>query len=917
MHRKNRKLIDLRFFIVFFLLPISVFAQQRITGSVQDAESLERLPYVSVINLTTNTWVLTDEEGDFSIGVGELKRVELQFQLLGKKTITRWFDTKNSLNDITISLADENLRLEEVVVKATKGHTFSEVLFEEEAINQVQAFSLNEVLEQLPGQQISNFSLNEFKPIAFRTVRPNTVSDDGFGNKSFGTAVVVDDIPLSNNENMQSYTANMASPFAANYLGFGDNRAGTGFNGTFSNANFGVDLRQIATQNIEKIEVVQGIPSVKYGDLTSGLIKIDQKAGRSPYLAYASLREGTTEYGVNKGLKLPSGLGFLNVSTSFLDAQANPREAYTNYRRVNSQLMWSWANKEKNIKNSLSLQYGFHLDDVNYDKEERSEKKVKNEQKDWRLTNRFSYHFKPKAFLDYFDFNVNFNFSSQYSFESKAVNNGGKLVGFGTREGVYEGVYTAPRYTSIKEVEGKPLSLYAAGLVYKSISNLNSTHNLSAGFNYRLSDNLGAGRLGSPETSISQFTNQTGSGSSAFRPYNYANQVQAESQISLFLEDDFTRFYKDKTLRITAGLRADLQNEYLSLSPRVNSALIFNKIKLRAGLGLTAKAPSLNQIYTGYRYYDVVLADFRYPGVYNIGAIQTFVERENNPDVKPSRSLRTELGADYKFGFATLNITAFYNKLFQGISSQSYPVRRDLAEVAIDDSDLQNPELQITGYRPYYYTESQIANVFESEDYGVETFLNFPSLVFKQLSFGLQASYVRTQDFPGNDRFVKSSDASTPIQFGLYKRGIINREKLNLGENLSYHIPQIGLLINVRSEHILIDNYQRGASLYPYAYIDSQLNKVSILPSEQSNTDLFGDIIKSDAGYVQPQTEVYHNYHLRISKDFLNGFRFSFYVNNFLDLKPTRLVMENGQMVKRSNPDVVQLSFGTKIEYQF
>ena len=38
-------------------------------------------------------------------------------------------------------------------------------------------------------------------------------------------------------------------------------------------------MRTISTDDIEKVEVVRGIPSVEYGDLTSGLIKIDRRKG--------------------------------------------------------------------------------------------------------------------------------------------------------------------------------------------------------------------------------------------------------------------------------------------------------------------------------------------------------------------------------------------------------------------------------------------------------------------------------------------------------------------------------------------------------------------------------------------------------------------------------------------------------------
>lgn len=906
----------MRIWLLILFFPLAINAQVQVKGKVLDAQTKQPLENVTIVEQNSKKWKITGQDGAFSFQFKTATPVSLKFRLLGKQEETLYLSSKELEETQKVYLKDKNLRLEEVIIQGKK-QDYSEISLGEEAINQVQAFSVNEVLQQLPGQDITNFTLNEFKPIAFRTVKPNFASDEGFGNKSFGTALVIDDIPVSNNANMQSFAPSFLSPFNSGALGFGDRNAGSSFNGKFNNVNFGADLRQLSTQNIEKIEVVQGIPSAKYGDLTSGLIKIDQKAGKSPFLVYASLREGTTEYGINKGFRLSEKAGFLNVSASLLNSQANPRVSYTDYERINTQLIWSWANQPKSIRNSFTVKYGFNADNVQYDEENTDQKRVKNQQKDLSISNRFKYRFTKDAFLDHLEVNANLSISDQYSFESKLANNGGKVVGFGTEEGVYEGIYTAPTYVAKKEVEGKPINVYAAADVYKSLALQDWTHNFSAGISYRMSDNKGRGRIGSPESTAQVLNNQVGNGGLGFRPYNYADEVKAESQFSVYVEDEFYTYWEDSKINITAGLRSDVQNDYFTLSPRINAYYIYKKLKLRGGFGLTAKAPSLNQIYTGLRYYDVVLGDFRVPGEYNIGVVQTFVEKENNPNVKPSRSLRSEIGFDYKFSFATLNVTGFYNRLYDGITSSKYPIRRDLAEVEIDDTDLSNPEVVINGYRPYFYTESQVSNDFESEDFGVELFLNFPKFLFKDLSFGLQGSYTLTKNKNTADRFVKSSSGSKPERFGVYRYGGKDFASLKVGGNLDYHIPAIGLIIAIRSEHFILDKYSVNSSLYPYAYINEDLEKVLIAPENQSNTDLYGHIIKSSSRYENNNNKVFHNFHLRISKDFLNGFRFSFYANNFLDLKPTRIERQNGEDIRIINPDMVQLSFGTKIEYQF
>lgn len=44
-------------------------------------------------------------------------------------------------------------------------------------------------------------------------------------------------------------------------------------------ANAGVDMRTISTDDIQEVTIVRGIPSVQYGDLTSGLVKVKRTKG--------------------------------------------------------------------------------------------------------------------------------------------------------------------------------------------------------------------------------------------------------------------------------------------------------------------------------------------------------------------------------------------------------------------------------------------------------------------------------------------------------------------------------------------------------------------------------------------------------------------------------------------------------------
>ncbi len=138
--------------------------------------------------------------------------------------------------DFKISITPTSLALKEVVVtaqqKASGASTTS--IIGRQAIDHLQASSLGDIMQLLPGKQMGNLDLTQQSNLQLRTLVNNNTS-------AFGSSIVVDGMPLSNNATMTA--------------------------GGFSSAAFvGTDLRQISADNIDNVEVVRGIPSAEYGD---------------------------------------------------------------------------------------------------------------------------------------------------------------------------------------------------------------------------------------------------------------------------------------------------------------------------------------------------------------------------------------------------------------------------------------------------------------------------------------------------------------------------------------------------------------------------------------------------------------------------------------------------------------------------
>lgn len=897
------------------LLSSIAYSQGKISGVVIDYELQTPMANVVVTNLSTNEWIVTDELGSFELKDITNQPITVQFTILGKhdrKVVLKPQDVKNNLR---IDLYDSNLRLDEIVINIKKSENFSEINLGREQIDQVQAMSLNDVLEMLPGQSITNFTLNEFKPIVFRTAKPATISNNSFGNKSFGTQIVLDGIPMSNNENMQSYASNEGNTYSPNYIGFGD--GASSFNGSFTNANYGYDLRGIATDNIENIEIVQGVPSVKYGDLTSGLVKIEQRAGKSPFKISSSLREGTMQHTLTKGFQLGKRAGNLNTTIDYLKSNSDVRNSYSSYERIDAQLLWSWNNKKGTVRNSFTVDYGKNYDNANYEEQNTDLKVTKNKRTDFGISNRFKWN-ADKKWFDQLTFNTNYKYTNQNTYDSKVVNVGGEVIATSVEEGIYLGSYTSPSYKYVKEVEGKPISFYAATEFTKNLTTGLFSHRINYGLNFRMSDNNGRGRLGSPETQVNFYGLSSGEGGAGFRPYNYLLHVKAETITSAYIEDELIRNYENSKLNISGGLRYDnFYGRHNVVQPRINVFYEIPKMKFRAGYGLAAKAPSLNQIYTGARYYDVVLGDYRLPGVYNVAFVQTFIDEPNNLDLGPSKSHRFELGYDVMLPFGTFNITGYYNKLFDGITDEQRVIKRDLAQIDVQNNGTTAPDYSITGFQTFYYTQNYIVNKQESIDQGLEFFISLKKDLVKNFSFDFNGAFTKTSNLNKVDRLYKAEVAGKNEVYGVYAPYQTNYKNFKIGGNVTYHSPVLGLIVSLRSEHFLIDEENYNSKMTPYAFIDTNLNKQIIPEEDRSNEEKYGHIIYEGSSKDQKLDAIYHNFHLRISKDFKSGFRFSFYANNFMNLRPKQFYQETTTGYYRINPDVIKLSFGTKIEFKF
>ena len=212
-----------------------------------------------------------------------------------------------------VDSARRQINLGEVVVTARESRgTTSASLIDRQAMAYLQPSSFTDLVELLPGYVSKDPAMGEANLIRLRQATQN--SNDDYNTSSLGTAFVVDGVPLSSAAEMQA-------------TGDADrqNRLSTGK---------GVDMRQLSTDDIESVEIVRGIPSAEYGDLTSGLVKIKRKSGVTGLEARFKADMQSQLFYIGKGFEMPAPGWTVNVSADYLDSRIDPRDNRDNFKRV-------------------------------------------------------------------------------------------------------------------------------------------------------------------------------------------------------------------------------------------------------------------------------------------------------------------------------------------------------------------------------------------------------------------------------------------------------------------------------------------------------------------------------------------------------------------------------------------------------
>jgi len=747
-------------FFIFIISQLATLHAQQITiaGRVADEETQKPIEFASILMKENGLWAITGADGTFRIKNIPAGKVVLTIQCLGYATRQIALDINKDIPRLRINLKQENLKLDEVTVTAKRKDNESTTSYtiDRAALDQQQLLNVSDIATLLPGGKTVNATLMSDNRMALRS------GSQEKGNASFGTAIEVDGMRL-------------------------DNNAAAG-------ETAGASTRTISSSNIESIEVVTGIPSVEYGDLSNGVVKVNTRKGKSPFIVEGKLNQHTQQIALNKGFDLGGHDGVLNVSLEHARSFSNAASPHTAYQR--NILSLHYMNIFMRETTPLTLNVGLtgNIGGYNAEADPDNELDDYNKSRDNNLRAHFELNWLlNKKWITNLSLRGSFSTADRYSEDYTHTNSATTLANLHATE---EGYFMATDYDSNPDA---PIILGPTGYwhvkQFHDSKPINGSLRLKADWTRRFSKVMSRLMLGA------EYTGSRNNGQGTYyedlryaptwREYRF-DDLPTLNNVALYAEEKVSiPTSKLSTLEITAGLRDDITiingSEYgtvSSLSPRFNGRYTFWKnrrkrlvsdLVLHAGWGKSVKLPSFQVLYPSPSYYDIEV--FRSPSTADNTTVSAWYTRPSkalyNPDLKWQYTNQTDIGIEMNIKGTRVSLSAFHHRTYNPYMAtteytpfsyyytpisalesltiptdgRTYAINPTTGIVTVSSADGSTATVP-NNERRFYQSNTRYVNASPLDRYGLEWMIDFKQ--FKALNTSLR--------FDGNYYYYKSED---------------------------------------------------------------------------------------------------------------------------------------------------------------
>lgn len=914
MKRVQNKL-KVSLFLLLTWIGIGVHAQQniKINGTVFEAG---RQPLVGATIFLPEFKIaaVTDLDGHYRLNNVPQGKVRFQVKYLGKQDVDTLIIVKGDVK-LDFTLSDENFRLKDVVVTAqnkNSGQSTASYL-NRNAIDHLQSTSLADVLALTPGAISNNQDLNSAKTITIRGIDGGT----GSAMNSLGTAVISDGAPLSNNANLSSLNPSLN--------GSASSMAGG------AAANTGVDARGISTDNIESVELIRGIPSVEYGDLTSGAVILHTKAGREPLKINVKANPNVYQGSVETGFELGKHAGALNISGDYAYNNNDVTATYRSYQRVNAKALYSNSFFQNHLRSNTSLSFNYGNDRQKQNPDAMRDL-YRGEEAGIRFNTNGLLQFD-KGWLQNLRYVVQGSYTSKQSMteeEESAANSvysgtytdgtvlsnqvgkhvydadGNEITHFSDADVAagYYAHYLSNGYVTHNEIDSREVNFYAklTANFFKSFGKVNN--GLLLGTDFKADGNEGDGTKWSIENPpYRSVSNIDGS----YRPRRYKD-IPYVKTLGIFAEDNFKWDIGRRSLDIQLGARYDHTSVVGgTLSPRFNASfdIIPEILSVRGGYGITAKMPTLFYLYPQNAYFEYVnlneLANENIPEADRTLITTTRVVDTQNRDLKIAKNYKSEIGFDLTLGKTQLSVTGYSERLRNGYG-MGYTLNSFFPFTYNTYGRDANGNIALTGSYPVLSSYYMPVNNLRLDTKGLEFEFNTGRIESIRTSFQLSGAWMESKNKTVSPLFYDES-GSTPSSrrdIAIYSpdRQQSYEKQFVTTLRATHNIPNIGFVVTLTAQAVWnqSDWTTYNNDSIPIGYLSLKDGSVNYFGDGQFKT--VQDV--KDAGYsymvrnashtaaIKETVSPYFQFNINITKEIGDIARISFFANNFFRSYPRK-----------------------------
>lgn len=904
--------IDLRLFLLglyaFFACSSVAYAQKThsLSGTVYDQGSEGKKTPLAAATVSLNDYsmvVYSDVNGQFAFSNVPEGKATITVKFLGKETINETIDVVKDL-ELSFVLRDDNFRLMEIVVTAEQKKSGQSTAshISKKAMEHLQANSLADVLSLLPGGLIRERSLNNASQINIRTAHENDMN-------ALGVSIVSDGAPISNNANLQAFNPTVHGGTAA--LANGASPAG------------GTDIRTLSMDNVESIEVINGVPSVEYGDVTAGVVMVTSKSGIEPLQIALRANQNVYEASVGKGFTLGGKKGTLNLGFNYAHNAKDPVSSYRYYQRSTGKLTYSKLMLDNQWKTKTSLDLIYGRDKQNENPDDKIYRRASDgKEHGLRLNTNGTFAPKNSGIFRSFSYTLSSAFVAKDSYSQENYSsanapysmtttdgavlsnkpntpvhdeNGQAITNIPSADASHYAIYLPAAYFGQYNIEGREFNFFGKGVFNFFKKSGIVSNRFLLGVDFKLDKNFGAGKTFDPTTP--PYRNLSAQ-NATFRTRKY-NDIPAIRQAGFFAEDNFTLNAGDRQLKIQAGLRYD----YITVvkgafSPRLNASfdIVPGLLALRGGYGITAKAPTLLYLHPERAYFEYInineLTNESIPAGDRVFMTTTRVLEVQNDELEVAKNKRTEAGFDLYFGRTKLNVTAFSDRLDNGYSL-GY-TSSTFSPFTYKSYVREGDHFKLAGTSPVLSAYYKPTNNLVTHTDGLELNLNLGRFHAIRTAFSVNGAWLQTKSYNKGYYFYDPGVTSLTnrTHVALYEEGLYKRsyERFSTAARITHNIPELGFVVTLTGQTIWINSdwYDIGNTAAPEKYISVNDGKVYPFDPAKAGENEFTSLIMNtnDKLSIKETGSPVFCFNMNITKEIGKQARLSFFANNMFRSYP-------------------------------